>query len=99
MTPFTYTRAGDVPEAVRRVGRHVDRGRSPDRTRFTPKGDFQLAFEKREHLFEVVPVRSWSTAVEHTHVDQAVASGGLRASDQDGVDVARQRDVLDLGAI
>jgi len=52
-----------------------------------------LALEDREHLLEVVTMRARSAAMRNAHLDQAVAPGGLRATEQHRVRVADESDV------
>jgi hypothetical protein len=64
-----------------------------DRSLFTAEGELKLAFEQREHLLEVVAVRSGAPAVRDVHVDQAVAASRFRAGQQDRVRVTDDADV------
>ncbi|MGY3409288.1 EmrB/QacA subfamily drug resistance transporter [Bradyrhizobium sp. GM5.1] len=89
--------AGHVLERVRRVGRDVD-GR-PRTYGITAKGEFKFAFEQREHLLEVVAVRRGPAAGGHQHVDQAIASCGLRARHQNRVGAAGHRDMRHVSAV
>jgi hypothetical protein len=66
---------------------------------FATEGEFEFAFEQREHFLEIMPVRRWPATGRHQHVDQAIAPGGLRARHQDGVGAAGHRNMGQAGAV
>jgi hypothetical protein len=78
---------------VRGVGWDVDVHAGSDSSLFTAEGELKLALEKREHLLEVVAVRSGAAAVRNVHVDQAVAASRFRAGQKDRVRVTDDADV------
>ena len=63
------------------------------------EGHLELAFEEREHLLEIMPMRRRPAAIWHDHVDQAVSSGRLNAGHEDAVSVADHSDMADLGTV
>ena len=82
-----------VAEVVWCVGRDVDRGPGLHGVPFAAEGELDLAFEDGEHLLEVVPVRRRAAAGRDVHVDQAVATSGVVAREQDRVGVSDEPDV------
>ena len=81
------------------VGWNIDARPGADGLRLATEGEFELSLEKREHLFEIVTMRRRTAAVRHEHVDEAIAPGRLRPRDKDGVCAARDRDMLQSGAV
>ena len=83
----------DVAKGVRRVGGDVGGLARPHDGLFTAKGDFDLALQDGEHLFEIMTMGRRSAAGWDHHVDEAVAPGGIFAGEEDGVGVACQGNV------
>src|SRR5437773_6605323 len=63
---------------------------SPERTTdFLPRKVASIsAFENRKRLFKVVTVRTWTSTRRDQHIDEAIATIGIVARQQDCVSVA-----------
>jgi hypothetical protein len=66
---------------------------SPARACRAADGDFDLAVEDGEHLFEVVAVWRRAAARRDMHVDEGVAAGGVVARQKDRVGVTHYPEV------
>jgi hypothetical protein len=71
--------AGHVLERVRGVGRNVDGRSRAYGVRLTAKVNSSSPSSSVKHFLKVVAVRRGPAAGGHQHVDQAIASRGLRA--------------------
>ncbi len=91
--------AGHVLEHMRRVGRDVHRRSGAHGRGLAAEGELELALDEGEHLLEIMAVGRRAAAVGHDHVDQAVATGGVGAGDENAVGVADHGDVAHVGAV
>jgi len=82
-----------VVELVRGVGGDMEGFAGFNGGFLAAEGGFDLAFENGEGLFEVVTVWGWAATGWDEHVDQAVATGGVFAGEEEGVGVADHGDV------
>ena len=78
---------------MRRVGWDVDRLPGADRRLFASERGHNLAFEDRERLLEIVPMRRRPAAGRNMHVDQTVTTGGVLSREEDRVSVSYHGDV------
>ncbi len=78
------------------IGRNVGCLAGPHNGCRATESDLDLAVEKGKHLLEVVTVRRRAATRRDKHVYEAVATGGVLASQKDGVGISRQSNVRQL---
>ena len=83
-------------DEVRGIGRYVCRLPCPNGHLFSSEGHDAFAFKHAERLLEIVTVRRRATAGRYLHVDETEFAGGVFTRQKHRVDVARERDVLQL---
>ena len=80
-------------KVVGRVGGNVYGFTGAHDRLLTAEGSFDLAFKNRKRFFEVVAVRTWASARRDQHIDQAIATIGVVARQQDRIGVSDQAEV------
>ena len=82
-----------VGEGMRRVGRDVE-GRSCSHDQFfAAKRRFNFTFEDGKRFLKVVTMIRWATARRNVHVNEAITTVSVVASEQDGVGVPDDTDM------
>src|SRR5882724_1023127 len=82
-----------VLELVRGVGRNIDYLAGPHRLLLAAKRGLDFAFQNRERLLKIVPMRRRAAAGRNVHVDQAVTPGGVLTREKNRVCVASHANV------
>ena len=84
---------------MRCVGGDIYSGSCADRGGLATEREFKLALKQRERLLKIMAMRRRSSTSRHVHIDQAIAAGSFRPTDEDRVGVAGNGGVAHLGTV